>query len=159
MKEPVTPAPEHVITLRRVWWIFLPVIALVALGYLALLHAGDIAGALAPYVSKQTGQTTELYFTDYGAMPRTVDPGKSYPVEFTIANHEGGDRTYTYTAAVIEDGVTSPITTEKVTIRDGRDVQRRVYFTPSQPGRKVRVVIELPDSGERISYSAQIGFG
>src|SRR3989344_1604571 len=47
---------------------------------------------------------TELFFTDYLALPTTIKAGQTVPIDFTIRNVEGTDVQYPYTVYLVTTG-------------------------------------------------------
>ena len=47
---------------------------------------------------------TELFFTDYLALPATIQAGQTVPIDFAIRNLEGEDMRYPYTVYLITTG-------------------------------------------------------
>lgn len=102
-------------------------------------------------VSQRPTPYAELYFSDFSALPATVEPGRSYAVPYTIVSHEGRTEDMTVSAVTISDGTTTPIGSRTVRLRDGGRVSGAFLFTPPQPHAIYRVVISLP-GGQSISW-------
>ena len=126
--------------------------------FLLITHFSSVSQAIEPYITKQPERLTELYFTDYDSLPKTVEAGKSYPVDFAIANHEGRDETYEYIVTVIEDSTVRTASTETVELATGELARFQYTFKPEKAGKKYEVVIGLQNNGQHINYSSQSKF-
>lgn len=120
--------------------------------------SGSISEFFAPYLTEESDKATELYFTDYESMPKFVDVGKRYPIEFTIVNRERRDQRYTYRVTITENNETSVLTTDTVDIKDGEQAEEQIFFTTTKPGAKEKIVVELSNRSERITFSTQSNF-
>ena len=59
---------------------------------------------------------------------------------------------------MMSDTVTTLLAEESVELEDGGQIQKQVFFTPPQPGKKFEVIIELPGKEQKIRYSGQSNF-
>lgn len=105
--------------------------------------------------SHQPENFTELYFSDYSALPKLLTVGKNYPVPFTIANHESKAFAYTYQIELTEAGTKTVSKPVKVTVANDHTVQRTVYIFARQPGDHVEMVIRVLNKNLTIHYKAR----
>lgn len=120
-----------------------------------LITDDDLLGRGASYFfpPPQEG-VTELYFTNYEALPKRLNVGKQYIVEFEIANHEGRKEVYTYQATIAEDQSVRDLPPQQVELEDGQSAKLRVIFTPSVLYTRDEVDIRLLDRDQSIQFSA-----
>ncbi|MDO8736777.1 MAG: DUF1616 domain-containing protein [Thermoleophilia bacterium] len=135
----------------------IPIILSVAVIVLCIFFyaSGSVPGFLSPFVSKQSEQFTELYFTDYEEMPKFVEVGRSYPVGFTIVNHENRGEAYEYRATAVEGSLATVLETASLYLNNEEKAERQIVFTPSKTGEKSKLVIELVDRNQEITFTMQ----
>lgn len=136
----------------------LTLIACVLLLVCAFIYSDRDAGVhrtIQNATSHQPENFTELYFADYKSLPKLLKVGKSYPVAFTIANHESKKFTYTYQTELTGHGtkvVSKPLT---VSVDNGQAVRRTAHIFAMQPNDHVELVIRVLNKNLTIHYKAQ----
>jgi hypothetical protein len=96
---------------------------------------------------------TELSFDDVGTLPRTVRPGMTYALPFSITNRTGADTTYRVATEMRYDGRATSLATEQIPVAAGASIRRTVSFSPPDPNRTYEIVVAL-DNGELIRWRA-----
>jgi hypothetical protein len=136
----------------------LTLIAGVILLICAFVYAGNNSGIHRTFQTATTHQPenfTELYFTDYNSLHHTLTAGKSYPVTFTVTNHESKTFTYVYQTVMTANHtkVTSkPVT---VTVKDGQSFHGTTHIIARQPNDHVELVVRVLNKNLTIHYKAQ----
>ena len=148
------PDPQRAHSRGRHYALTTLLAALVILG-LVIFNHGAVSEALSPYFTQKPAQFTELYFTDYGSLPKFMDAGHKYPFDFTVVNHESQSHTYLYRVTAIEDARSTILTSGQISLDDGASAKKKVFFTPAKPGAKDEIIVELLDKNQRITFGAQ----
>jgi len=130
---------------------------LVILGLL-IFNYGAVSEALSPYFTRKPERLTELFFTDYGSLPKFMDAGHRYQFDFTVVNHENQNHTYLYRVTAIEDTQSTILTSGQISVKDGASAKKEIFFTPTLPGKKDKIIVDLLDKNQRITFSAQNNF-
>ena len=86
---------------------------------------------------------TELYFDASASLPATVVPGGSYPVSFTVVNHQGRTTGYRAVATLRYDDMTVPLGTFGLRLGDGGRGTRSVSFSPPSAHTTYELTIDL----------------
>lgn len=102
----------------------------------------------------QPTQFSELYFTDYSSLPKTIKVDKIYAVPFTITNHEGKSFSYSYQATVTEKGKTLALPVKQVSVANGAATHQSVSFSARNRNDLVEVDIRLLGPNLQIHYKA-----
>jgi len=130
-------------------------LAVAAVGLLDTHHARQVNQALHTATSHQPERFTELYFTNYSALPKVITADNVYSAPFTVTDHEAQSATYTYQAETIESGTTYPQAPVKFSLRNNQSVSQIVHFSALHPGDQVELVIRLLNKNLIIHYRAQ----
>lgn len=123
---------------------------------LAGLWAWNLPAAkqlLAQATSRQPEQFTELYFTD-PALPKTLTAGREYQRSFTLVNHHGSPKTYTYQVQLTDGGHTRLSSPVVVTLNDGQRSDQAFTFRADTAGRQILVVVTLLGEQQSIYFRA-----
>ena len=142
----------------HLWAQYFIVLVLLAASLIVGLLVVDysaVSEALTPYFTKDPAQLTVLYFTDYGSMPKILNAGSSYTFDYTLVNHENRDRTYAYRVTAVEDSKATILDSGEISLKDGARAVKKFVFTPTTPGTKDEIIVDLPDKNQRITFSAQ----
>ncbi|MCL6105738.1 MAG: DUF1616 domain-containing protein [Actinobacteria bacterium] len=114
-----------------------------------------VSAALAPYFTKEPDPLTELYFVNYKSMPKFLDAGKSYPIDFTVVNHENQNHRYSYRVTAYEGSKTTLLAAGYIFLKDGGQVRKELWFTPTTRGAQDEIVVKLVDRQQWITFSAK----
>jgi Protein of unknown function (DUF1616) len=115
----------------------------------------QLASALSKATSHQPELYSELYFTNYRALPKSIQAGETNAVPFTVTNHEARTTTYSYQAEVLENGNGKYLPPVSFSLGSGMKTNRIVYFTANQSGDQVEIIIRLLHQNLTIHYKAQ----
>lgn len=113
-----------------------------------------LGGAIAAATSRQAEPLSELYFTDYNALPKRITAGKQYQASFTVANHEGRARSYLYREVLVENGKPRSFPPVSFQLANGASAPQLFYFNALKPGDSVEVIITI-NANQSIHYKAQ----
>ena len=95
---------------------------------------------------------TELFFTDYLALPATIQAGQTVSVDFTIRNVEGTDMQYPYTVYLITTGGRRIEVANGITeVANEKVAAVHTSYTFKSNSLPVTFYVELSTSGKRIS--------
>lgn len=139
-------------------YIAMALLAAAVVTSMLIVNLSTVSAALAPYFTREQARLTELYFTNYNSMPKFLDTSKSYPFAFTILNHEKQNHTYSYRVTASEGSRATTLAAGEIFLAAGEQAQKQVTFTPTKPGATVKIVIELLDKNQRITFSGQNNF-
>lgn len=98
---------------------------------------------------------SELYFTNYAALSKSLETDVYYPISFTIANHESKTYTYTYRTKIIEPGFSWTSPTKTVTVADGRTAHEMTSIVAKRPGEQVELFVSVLNKNLTIHFKAQ----
>jgi len=103
-------------------------------------------------LSAKHSPLTELFFTDYLALPATIQAGQTVPVNFTIRNVEGTDVQYPYTVYLVTTGGRRiEVANGIAEVANEEIVAVHTSYTFKSNSLPVTFYVELPTSGKRIS--------
>lgn len=94
---------------------------------------------------------TELFFSDFHALPVVAQAGQSYPFAFVVVNHTGHFEDYVVTTRVTAGSRSAVLGKMTVGVADGGRAERTVAFAPAPHNRYV-VTISL-GNGEAIHWA------
>ncbi len=95
---------------------------------------------------------TELFFTDYFALPATIQAGQTVPIDFIIRNLEGADMQYPYTAYLVTTGGRRiEVAKGSVEVANQEVAAVHISYTFKSNSLPVTFYVELPAVGRRIS--------
>lgn len=104
------------------------------------------------YVSHQPERYTELFFSDYPALPKSIEAGKTYTGQFSLASHEADTETFKYTVNRYENGTLVSQRANTATIEPGHTVILPFELSASAPGLQVTITITLDGRNEAITF-------
>ena len=104
--------------------------------------------------SRQPEPLSELYFTNYSSLPKTINVGKLYQGAFTMVNREGHLATYSYQEVLIENNKIRTFSPVTFVLGDGSSTIRPFYFSALKAGDTVEVVITT-STQQTIHYKVQ----
>lgn len=96
-------------------------------------------------VTKRPAPYTELYFTDFAALPRLVYPGHTYQVPYTVVGHDERAKTVTATGTV--QAGSRHLSLGRQTLRFGPGGRVAGSFDFSPPVRYAVYYVEVTLSG------------
>jgi hypothetical protein len=139
---------------RHVWpWLILAALCVTVVG-LGFAYPREIRHQLAISFSRQPTPYTELYFTNPQTIPTFLSVSRPDSCSFTIANHEGRARTYSYVVTLSSSQGTSTVGSGTIGVEDGGAATRLVEVGPAKPGRAYTVTVKLLGRSETIHFSA-----
>lgn len=95
---------------------------------------------------------TELFFTDYLALPATIQAGQTVPIDFTIRNLEGKDMQYLYSVYLITTGGRRiEVAQESVEVANQTAAAIHTSYTFRANSLPVTFYVELPTTGKIIT--------
>lgn len=119
------------------------------------LHSSQLSRLFKLATTRQHQTFSELYFTDYAALPKNITAGKTYAVPFTTVNHETKSVTYNYLAQIVENGTVQSMESGSFRLSDTQSATNIVRYFAQKPGDQVVVVIKLVNQNETINYRVQ----
>ena len=102
-------------------------------------------------VTARPAPYTELYLSDYAALPPVVHPGATYPVRFTIVSHQPGARQFPVTETVAEGTRVLSVRHQLFRLDQGGRVTATVLFSPPSASAPYRVAVSLAD-GQSVQW-------
>ena len=124
------------------------VLSVLALGLVALIALTPSLNAplrsfLRTSLTRQPDRFSELFFTDYGSVPKVLEVHRKYPVSFTTVNRQGRRWDYTCRASVFENNKLMSVTTFRFTLSDDQSVTRLVNLVVTRPHAHVLLEVSL----------------
>lgn len=139
---------------RHVWpWLILAALCVTVVG-LAFAYPREIRHQLAISFSRQPTPYTEFYFTNPRALPTFLSVSRPDSFSFTIVNHEGRARTYSYVVTLSSSQGTSTVGSGTIGVEDGRATTRVVDVGPAKRGLAYTVTVKLLGRSETIHFTA-----
>ena len=102
-----------------------------------------VAKAVSETAVRKTDKYTEMYFSQYEALAKQVEPGKSYQGWFTIVNKLDTDHVYTYRVSLVKDGKVMLRTQRNLRVPQNTPFNVPFSYQVAAAGEKVDVVIDL----------------
>lgn len=139
---------------RHVWpWLILAALCVTVVG-LGFAYPREIPHQLAISFSRQPTPYTELYFTNPRTLPTFLSASRPDSFSFTIVNHEGRARIYSYVVTLSSSQGTSTVGSGTIGVEDGRASTRVVDVGPAKPSLAYTITVKLLGRSETIHFSA-----
>ena len=113
-----------------------------------------LRGQIASSVSRRATPFTELFFSNYAALPKHLSLLRLNWISFTIANHEGHRVDYHYIVTERGPGGSATEAGALTDIGNGDSVVQSVGFVPPKPNLDYRITVQLVGSPEFIEFHA-----
>lgn len=108
--------------------------------------------SLPPVWKQEETGTTELYFANHTLLPKIVDLETNYSFQFTTANKEKKDISYTYEVLLLENNSTSILERGNFYLKDGEQKTIPVNFVLNEGFDKAKIVVFLANKNQQISF-------
>lgn len=105
-------------------------------------------------VTKQPERVSELYFTNYEAIPNKLKTNQIYKIDFTTTNREYKNNIYTYQAIMIENSSKNIIATKKFSLQNNQSSKQQIQFIPTKPNALIKIIIVLLNKDQEIRFKA-----
>ncbi len=128
------------------------VACLLAGGTFLFFKYNSVRKAVVLATTREQQTFTELYFENHLILPEKITLFKENNFKFTIHNLENEDMEYPYEVYIDTDGKKQIIGTDSVLIEDNGYKTVSVDFTITAPIPGSRVVVNLIDKNEQISF-------
>jgi len=100
---------------------------------------------------------TEIFFTDYLALPVTIQRGQTVPINFAVRNIEGRDLDYAYVVYLVTtSGHRIDVARGSVAVPNKGEVVVQTSYTFKSNSLPVTFFVELPTRGKRISAAVPV---
>jgi hypothetical protein len=132
-------------------WVIAILLTCTWIGYESGQNSTSLVHAFTLATTHQPERFTELYFSDYAAIPKTVTVGQAYQIPVTVVNDEAETYTYTYQAWEVVAGARTSIGTGGFTLTAGGSSHPTVNFTPLQTATIYQIVFELGGLNQQIN--------
>jgi hypothetical protein len=93
---------------------------------------------------------TEIYFTDYLKLPRTIEEGKKFEFSFVIVNSENRDINYNYIVRIVSPGLKQLIKSDIIKVDNGQSGKINVSFLPKESINNGTINVELVGMSHRL---------
>jgi hypothetical protein len=125
----------------------------VAAAIVVALFSGTLRHQIDLSVKRQPESYASLYFTSPGALPSDLPTEQSYPVAFTVANHDVQQRLFRYEITLTSPG-DHQTSVGTIDVPSEGTADTTVKVTPKRPCAPCKVVVALPTEHAAISFSA-----
>ncbi len=97
---------------------------------------------------------SEFYFTNPPTLPVYLNVSRPDAFSFTIVNHEGRARTYSYVVTLTSSRGESTVGSGTIGVENGEAATRLVEVGPVERGRAYTVTVKLLGRSETIHFTA-----
>jgi len=132
--------------------LLLVVVCFIAVGIFQLFKYNSVKNAITLATTKEPQTFTELYFENHLSLPDKVTLFEENNFEFTIHNLENKDMEYPYEVYIDTNGEKQAISMDSVLIEANEYKTITVDFTITIPIPRSRVVVNLINKNEQISF-------
>lgn len=137
----------------RTWGYLAVGILVVVAGSLAALFSSALRHQVDISLKRQPAPYASLYFTSPATLPSDLPTDKSYPVSFTVANHDVDRRSFRYEVTLTSRSARNTAV-GRVAVPSQGTAETTVTVTPVQPCQPCKVVVALPTQHATIYFSA-----
>jgi len=128
--------------------------SLIILIAVAFFNNASVKKTIKPMVSKRPERVSELYFSDYKAIPKQLEANHLYQVNFTVTNHEYRRKNYTYEATMVENNISTVIATESFFLNNNQSLQQQIQFRPAKKNAQIKIIVLL-NGKQEIRFKAK----
>jgi hypothetical protein len=132
--------------------LFIVCVELVTLLVLSIWKIPQVNTIINQATASQSEPFTELYFEDHLTLPSKVIPKKIYTFKFTIRNLEEQDIVYPYDVYALTGDTKLMIDNGNTTIKKGESNTIQEIFTTENTFPKTKIVVELKNKKQQISF-------
>lgn len=129
--------------------------ALAGIIIVASLNNASVVKNIRPMVSKHPERVSELYFTDYAAIPKKLEVNHLYQVGFSVTNREYRRKAYTYEAVMVEGDIASIIATKEFSLNNKQVANQQIQFKPTKANAQIGLIIRLLRGKQEIRFKAR----
>ena len=116
--------------------------------------SGPLRHQIVLSVRRQPTPYASLFFTSPGSLPSDLPVRADYPVTFTVANHDGRDRSFQFRVTLASRSHDDETTTGLVTVAGNGDTRETVNVRPLEPCDPCKVTVALPTEHALIYFTA-----
>ena len=95
---------------------------------------------------------TALYFSHLPTLPKHVEPGQDYDIEFTIHNKENGEAVYLYQLLIQTDQGEKILYEDNVLIAKDAIWSSKLAFRVESSFIKGKIILRLPNQDQQIYF-------
>lgn len=108
------------------------------------LHWAPLRSQILLSISERPAAYTELYFSDYSALPSRLVAGRSYTVRYVLDSHGPAAQSVPVLVSVTYDGRTSQLSRQSLWLARGATTSASVTFTPPKTATLYFLTVSLP---------------